>query len=244
VTQTAPKVVGIIAAGGQGTRLGAVGGKQLLMIAGKPVVAWAIDALAAAGLVQSIVVVCDPNRVEEYAQTISSNVNTEKPLHFVAGGDTREESIVAGLLFAKTADIVAIHDGARPLLDEWCANAAIQALVDGSEEENALDGVVLGNPAVDTLKYVENDCVVDTPDRNLYWHAQTPQIFWRKQLVDAYDKAREKGYRGTDDASYCEHAGGRVRMFAGSRNNIKITTTEDVDFVELLLQKNKKRTHL
>jgi len=232
--QITPKATGIVAAGGQGTRLGIAGGKQLLELADKPIVAWSIDALASAELIQDIVVVCDPDRVGEYAQVITAKVSTKKPLNFVAGGETREESVMAGLLSVdKAADIVAIHDGARPLLEGRHVDSAIQALI----EKDGLDGVVLGNPAVDTLKRVKGDLILDTPDRDQYWHAQTPQIFWKKQLFAAYKQAREEGYQGTDDASYCENSGGKVGMVLGSRNNLKITTTEDIDFAESLLTK-------
>jgi len=232
----AVKVAGIVAAGGQGTRLGAAGGKQLLEVAGRPVAAWAIDALASAESIQSIVVVCDPERVEEYAQILGDYVRTEKPLSFVAGGSTREESVRAGLeALGEEVDIVAVHDGARPLLDGLCAHAAAQELV----HDCGLAGVVVGNPAVDTLKSVKDGCVTNTPDRSLYWHAQTPQIFWRKTLMSAYKKAQLEGYQGTDDASYCEYAGGKVRMFAGSRNNIKVTTSEDLEFAEVMLTQTK-----
>jgi len=233
VTGAKLKITGIIAAGGSGQRLGMAGGKQLLSVAGKPVAAWAIDALAAASLIDDIVVVCDPDRVDEYAATISADVMTEKPLAFVAGGDTREESVMAGLAAAADADIVAIHDGARPLLEADSADAGIQKLIDSE-----FDGVVLGNKAVDTLKRVDaDDVVADTPDRSCYWQAQTPQIFWYEKLVAAYESAKESGYKGTDDASYVEHNSGTVCMFASSRNNIKVTTFEDVDFVELFLAK-------
>ena len=231
------KITGIIAAGGSGQRLGVAGGKQLLEIAGRPVAAHAVDALAASTLIQDIVVVCDPSRVEEYAQLITTSVNTDKPLHFVAGGNTREDSVYAGLL-ATSGDVIAIHDGARPLLEPVHADKVIRRLVDANDEH--LSGTVLGIPAVDTLKQVKTTAIcehqiTDTPDRSLYWHAQTPQVFWREELILAYDSARQEGWQGTDDASYLEHQGAVIAMVQGSRNNIKITTPEDVVFVEALL---------
>jgi len=249
-----PRVTGIIAAGGSGTRLGAAGGKQLLEVAGKPIAAWAVDALAAAELIDDIVIVCDPCRMTEYAQTISASVTTAKPLSYVAGGDTREESVMAGLLSAEVAAvtgvgdrdgssglkdvdddaIVVIHDGARPLLEASYVDKAIAAFIADSE----IDGIVLGNPAVDTLKRVnESACVEESPARESFWHAQTPQIFYRTRLMEAIEKARTEGFLGTDDASYIEHNGGEVVMCHSSRNNIKVTSPEDLDFVELMLQK-------
>ncbi|MCL2680822.1 MAG: 2-C-methyl-D-erythritol 4-phosphate cytidylyltransferase [Coriobacteriia bacterium] len=224
------KITGIIAAGGRGQRLGVDGGKQLLEINGRPVVVWAIDALATARLVENIVVVCDPARVEEYAQHISATVQTDKPLTFASGGNFREDSVYAGLVAAADADIVVIHDGARPLLEAQYADAAIQQLIDDSDT----DGVVLASPAVDTIKRVENYYVTDTPQRRHYWHAQTPQVFWRDQLMKVYEAAKADGYRGTDDASYFERKGGNITVVPGSRTNIKITTAEDVQFVQAI----------
>jgi len=232
------KITGIIAAGGSGQRLGVAGGKQLLEIAGRSVAAHAVDALAASALVQDIVVVCssDPKRLDEYARIITRSVRTDKSLHFVQGGDSREESVYTGISAgAADADIVAIHDGARPLLESKYVDAAIRQLIDS----DGISGVVVGIPAVDTIKQVKTcdnvSLVTDTPERSRYWHAQTPQVFWREELVSAYDSARKEGWSGTDDASYVERQGGVVAMLQGSRNNIKITTPEDVVFVEALL---------
>ena len=225
------KIVGIIAAGGSGERLGLAGGKQMLSVCGRPVAAWAIDALAGAELIQELIVVCDPARVEEYSTTLSAAIRTEKPVAFVPGGATRAESVCAGLDYAKDADIVAIHDGARPLLDPKDANACLQYFLDDCDA----DGIVLGTPAVDTLKRVGDYYVQETPDRSVYWQAQTPQVFWHDQLVKAYKQAKEDAYHGTDDASYLERRGGNIVMVPGSRANIKITTAEDLEFVGLLL---------
>jgi len=231
------KVTGIIAAGGSGTRLGAAGGKQLLEVAGRPIAAWSLDALAQAELIDEIIVVCDPDRVEEYAQSIGDAATTDKPLSFVAGGETRKQSVMAGLIAAKPG-IVAIHDGARPLLEAAYVDKAVQRLIDSD-----VDGVVVGIPVVDTLKRVSvdstSDCVrvSNSPDRSSYWQAQTPQIFWREQLICAYQRADALDYKGTDDASYVEQRGGKVVLAQGSRSNIKITRPEDVDLIEAVLEK-------
>ncbi|MCL2379651.1 MAG: 2-C-methyl-D-erythritol 4-phosphate cytidylyltransferase [Coriobacteriia bacterium] len=223
-------IAGVIGAGGQGTRLGIAGGKQLLELAGRPIAAWAVDALAAAQMINEILVVCDPERVDEYVRHIGAAVQTDKPLTFVAGGDTREDSVCAGLASVPDADIVAVHDGSRPLLDPRDADAVIQRLIDDCD----IDGAVLGHPAVDTIKRVDNCQIVETPDRTYYWHAQTPQVFHRKFLADAYAQAKTEGYQGTDDASYVEYVGGTVAVVRGSRNNIKVTVAEDVEFVNAL----------
>ncbi|MDR1412583.1 MAG: 2-C-methyl-D-erythritol 4-phosphate cytidylyltransferase [Actinomycetes bacterium] len=224
------KIVGIIAAGGSGSRLGRAGGKQLLAVAGRPLAAWAAEALARARMIDELVIVCDPASVKQYAHDIGATLTTDKPVAFVPGGATRADSVVSGLL-ATDAEVVAIHDGARPLLEPMDADRAVQAFVDNPD----VDGVVLGHPAIDTIKIVDTE-VVATPSRDDYWLAQTPQVFRRTQLLDAYAQAAAAGLVGTDDSSYIEQGGGRVIMVEGQRANIKVTIPSDLAAIDASLQ--------
>lgn len=226
--QTKPKVTAVIAGGGRGLRFGDPNGKQLASVMGRPVIAWAAMAMAAATLVDDIVVVCDPSRVKEYATAVLAVYDADKPITFVAGGDTRQLSVEAGVLEAAGADVVAIHDGARPLVDPTVVDAAIRQLL--SEPDAA--GIVVGHPAIDTLKVVAESAVVSTPDRATFWIAQTPQIFHREKLLYAIESAQAEGFTGTDDASIVERSGERVLMFEGPRENIKVTVPADVLTVE------------
>jgi 2-C-methyl-D-erythritol 4-phosphate cytidylyltransferase len=252
------RITGIVAAGGTGSRLGIEGGKQLLELQGIPIAAWSVDAVAASPLINDLIVVCDPDRVELYAEKITSALVTEKPVMFVAGGDTRALSVQAGLAAAKftldelaieededddieppvmrdkPADLVVIHDGARPLLQTEDAEAVIINYLAGHEE--GIQGAVLGIPMVDTLKRVDDKKdVLGTVDRSQYWAAQTPQVFEREVLAAAYERAKDEGFEGTDDASYIENLGGKVCMVKGSPNNIKITTEADLEFACAIL---------
>lgn len=225
-------VTAVIAAGGTGSRLGNPGGKQLLDILNKPVVAWSVDAIASADQINDIIVVCDPERVDEYASLISKHLVTHKPVSYVGGGSTRTESVYSGLIAADKADIVAVHDGARPLVSPEVVDGAIAYL----EEHTGIGGVVVGHPSYDTLKVVEDGIIVDTPPRNRYWVAQTPQIFWRDRFLKAYKYCESCDFSATDDSSLVEKAGFLVAMYEGARDNVKVTVAEDVAFVESVLK--------
>jgi len=228
---TSRRVTAIIAGGGVGQRFGAPRGKQLAEIAGKPVLAWSTDAVAAATTVDDIVVVCDPDRVAEYAQVISGALTTQKQIRFVAGGASRQDSVEAGIREADDAAIVIVHDGARPLVSPDIVDAAVGML----RSDSALAGVVVGHPAIDTIKRVDGSVILETPNRAQYWIAQTPQVFWRATLSDALAAARNDDYVGTDDSSLVERMGGRVAMVEGGRDNIKVTVSEDRYFAEHVL---------
>jgi 2-C-methyl-D-erythritol 4-phosphate cytidylyltransferase len=142
--------------------------------------------------------------------------------------------MAAGLAAAQCAadDIVAVHDGARPLVLPEVIEAAIAALVADDE----LDGIVLANPASDTLKQAQSGRVVRTLDRSVVWAAQTPQIFRARALLCALDVARADGFIGTDDSALVEHSGGTVALFAAPRDNVKITVAEDAAIAEAVLR--------
>lgn len=227
-----PRVVALIAAGGTGSRLGHEGGKQLLEIESRPVVAWTVDAIAAAPEVARIVVICDENRVVEFASAIFESTSTDKPLEFVPGGATRQDSVAAGLAFTEDADLILIHDGARPLITPKTVSEMAALLRDSQE----YDGVVAGQPSVDTIKVVGPDRMVKTTvNRSEYWSVQTPQIFSAEMVRNAYASAASDGFLGTDDSSLVERIGGRIKMYEAPRDNIKITLPEDVAFARASL---------
>ena len=128
-------------------------------------------------------------------------------------------------------EYVAIHDGARPLITTEAIDHAIDVLV----SDRALDGVVCGQPAIDTLKIVDGDNIVETPPRELYWVAQTPQIFSVDAMKRAHAAAIAEGFIGTDDSSLVERMGGRVRCVQSPRDNLKVTVPEDLRPVTAIL---------
>lgn len=230
-------ITAIVVAGGTGDRLGLKGGKQLARVAGAPVLAHTLEAFVRCDRVDAIVVVAHPDRVDEYRRQVVEPLDAPAIVAVVPGGDTRTASVSAGL-DAVPADtgIVVVHDGARPLVTPGLIAAAIAEL----EREPDLAGVVVGHPSYDTLKTVGPDGeVLSTPDRASIWAAQTPQVFRVGVLREAYRRAGAGGWVGTDDASLVEHAGGRVRMYAGPRDNMKVTVPEDLPVVDQMLRSRR-----
>jgi len=229
------KVIGVVAAGGTGSRLGIAGGKQLAHVAGKPIVAWATQAVSDIPSVDEMIIVCDPGRVEEFLEGVLPYITCVKPLLFIPGGDTRTQSVLNGLNAIErtpgTDPVVLIHDGARPLVSTDMMEDALQTFA----AREGTDGIVVGHASFDTLKRVEGTRVIDTPPRSDYWMVQTPQIFSLDTLLASYDHAHEHDLQATDDSSLVEAAGYTVMMYEGPRDNIKVTRPEDLAIVEAVL---------
>ena len=214
----------IVVAGGSGERFGAVGGKQLVDIAGKPMLTWSIDAFDRVGDVGLIVVLCPKDRMEEYRAVAIEPFNFVTPIVMAEAGDSRQESAFSGLeAVPDTFEYTLVHAGARPLVSPNLAAHAISALKGNIDA----DGVVLATPAVDTLKLVQDGVIMGTPDRKVLWNAQTPQVFRTSIYRRAHASALSDGFSGTDDSSLIERLGGRVLIVEGRRDNIKLTVPED-----------------
>ena len=231
-----PRVAAVVVAGGSGERFGAPGGKQLAEVEGVPVLGHALGAFLRASSVSEIVVVVHPERVEEYRARAVAPLGDSVPVMVVAGGDTRLQSVANGLAaVSRDADVIAVHDGARPLVMPATIDEAVAALI-----ERQVDGVVVGHPSYDTVKLVDGVRVTGTADRTRFWVAQTPQVFDARVLRTAYERALAEGYSGTDDASLVERIDGVVEMLEGPRENIKVTVAEDLDFVAAVLRHRKE----
>jgi 2-C-methyl-D-erythritol 4-phosphate cytidylyltransferase len=226
------QVVAIVCAGGSGERLGLAGGKQLATVAGRAVLAWTIEALDATPEVDHIVLVCPAGRVDEYRAAAVDPVAPATPVSYAPSGSSRQESVASGIAVAPAdAEILLVHDGARPLVTPAIVVSTIAAL--RSDPDAA--GAVVGQPAIDTLKIADGAIILETPDRSRYWAVQTPQTFRAEALRAAYAQADAEGFVGTDDSALVEHAGGRVLLVEGPRDNIKVTVAEDVALVEATL---------
>jgi 2-C-methyl-D-erythritol 4-phosphate cytidylyltransferase len=224
----------IVVAGGSGERFGREGGKQLAEASGRPILAIGVDAFQAARSIEGIVLVVHPERVDEYRAACIDPQRPGKVRQVVAGGETRQRSMAAGLAAVPIeVEAVAVHDGARPLIPADVVDRAVAAL----DVDPGLAAVVVGHPVHDTLKIVGDDgvTVIGTSDRSHLWVAQTPQVLRATALRAALAAADEDGFTGTDDASLLERAGGVVRMVLGPRTNLKVTVPEDLRVVEALL---------
>ena len=229
-----PKTAVIILAGGTGDRFGREGGKQLVEIAGKPVLTWSAESFDAVGDVGLIVIVCPEDRKEEYLKRAIDPFPFVTPIAVAPSGPTRQESAFSGLeCVPDEFEFVALHDGARPLVTPQLIEHTI-AMVKGNFDA---DGAVVAHPAIDTLKVVENGVIAGTPDRNVFWNAQTPQVFRAGIYRRAHAAALSDGFVGTDDSSLIERLGGRVLVVEGPRDNLKLTVPEDYELLEAAVHK-------
>ena len=220
----------IILGGGRGTRMGAVKNKVLLTVAGESMLCRSVRAFR--GLTDGIVVVIRPDDREEAEQQLTV-AGLSDGLVWADGGDTRQQSVLNGLnALPSGCDYVAVHDGARCLVD---ADTIRQAMA-GAERYGA---AVAAIPCIDTVKQVDgNELVADTPDRASLRCVQTPQCFRTELLLRAHRQAAQDGYLGTDDASLAEHMGRPVLLTPGSRRNLKLTTEEDLLMAEAMLRQD------
>ena len=219
-----PKTAVIILAGGTGERFGKEGGKQLVEIGGKPILTWSVEAFDAVGDIGLIVIVCPAERQGEYLSKAVDPFSFATPIVVAAAGSTRQESAFSGLeLVPEEFEYVVMHDGARPLISADLIAHTIATLKGNIDA----DGAVVAHPAIDTLKVVENGVIVGTPDRSVFWNAQTPQVFRAGIYRRAHASALSDGFVGTDDSSLIERLGGRVLVVEGKRDNIKLTVPED-----------------
>jgi 2-C-methyl-D-erythritol 4-phosphate cytidylyltransferase len=180
-------------------------------------VEWSIAALRAVPEVVAIVVAL-PAGVDPPAGTIG-----------VRGGAKRSQSVRSALAAAPAdADVVLVHDAARPLVTPEIVAACLHGL-DGA------DAAIAASPLADTVKEAAGDRVVATLDRSRLWAVQTPQVFGRAALERALAAPDAVLAAATDDAALVEAAGGAVRLVAAPRWNLKVTTAEDLRVAELLL---------
>lgn len=227
-----PDTSAIIVAGGLGERFGDPQGKQFVELAGKPLASWAVLAFHAAPSVAEIVLVCSPEKRRKMLDEVILPLKLEKPVRFADAGVLRQGSCLSGLRASDSSlTYAAIHDAARPLIKEETIEGALALL----RSDESLDGVVVAQPAVDTLKLCDGDEILATPDRSRYWYAQTPQIFRRSTALSAHEQAVEEDIVATDDASLVERVGGKVRCYSSGWGNFKVTYHDDLFLAEAVL---------
>ena len=217
----------LIAAAGSGRRMGADRNKLLLPLAGRPVIAWTLEAALAAQRIHWIGVVGQPIDREPIMGLVAG---AAKPVVWIQGGSTRQESVLRGLAgLPAGAEHVLIHDGARCLAEP--------ALFDRCAEEVAAGSALIAATAVtDTIKRVNGDgLILETPDRSELWAAQTPQGFQVDQLRRGHAEAQAQGWTVTDDASLYERLGWPVQVLDAGPANIKVTTPFDLTVAEAVL---------
>ena len=227
-TMKIPPTGVILAAAGEGRRLGSRLPKALVPLGGTPLFLHALRTFAALPFVKEIAVVLPAEWVDRIRKQLGRRLETLKVTTLVPGGARRQDSVRIGL-DAMTSPIVLVHDAARPLI----TRQAITAVTLAARRHGA---AVLAHPAVDTIKIADaRGRVVNTPDRSQVWHAQSPQGIRREVFLNAYKVNGRKD--ATDDVQLVERAGGKVVIVPGPPSNFKVTTPEDLARAAALLDR-------
>jgi 2-C-methyl-D-erythritol 4-phosphate cytidylyltransferase len=226
--------VAVIVAGGQGTRIEGKLPKQFLNLGDRPILAHCVQRFESCETIDQMVLVVPEDYLGYCSQAIVDQYDFKKVKKIVCGGKERQDSVYLGLKACpKSTTVVAIHDGVRPFVSPQKISESIGLCV----EKKA---VILAVPAKDTVKRVEGNSVVTTLDRKKLWLVQTPQVFEYSFILNAYEKAIEDGFAGTDDAMLVERLGHQVTVVEGEYQNIKITTAEDLAIAEKFIGAHEK----
>lgn len=228
-------VEAIIPAAGRGERLNLNVPKPLVKINAKPILVYALEALAANKFISRIIIAVSGENREAFNAALRKS-RVPKRISLVSGGRTRQESVAHCLEeLGRDTGFVLIHDAARPFLTKVLTNRLIN-------EAKKYPAVICGLPIKGTVKRVSGlgprvsgGYVAETLNRDYIWEIQTPQVFRKDIILKAY--ARFKNISATDDASLVERLGVKVKVIKGSYYNIKITTPEDLVFARAIAKR-------
>lgn len=217
--------VAIVLGAGSGTRMKIDKSKLLLEINGKTVIERSVEAFLNIDGIDRVIVTARDFDIEQFSKLINDG-----RVSFVVGGSTRQESVKNAVMSIDEADLVIIHDGARPLI----LKEDIEKTIESAKQFGAS---AVGVPVKDTIKVIDdNSVVISTPDRSKLFAVQTPQIFSFELYKNALNKAEQDNMDFTDDCQLIEYIGGKVKMVQGSYDNIKITTPDDIALAENILR--------
>lgn len=223
------KVAAVVLAGGRGSRMQSDIPKQYMELCGYPVIYYSLKVFEES-FVDEIILVCGKGDEKYCIDNIINKYDFKKITRVIEGGKERYHSVMNGLCAIKDCDIVFIHDGARPFVNS--------SILDRAFDDTVMYGnAVVAVPAKDTVKISDDKgFVTSTPDRSLVWMMQTPQTFYYKDIVKAYEQLinneeqlLEEGIKITDDAMVMEKFSEKsIKLCMGDYRNIKITTPEDI----------------
>lgn len=217
----------VVVAAGKGTRMGIVENKIFCRIGNKPVLAHTLSIFDESEDISEIILVCR----EEEQQTCQKIVQEFgiKNVRYAFGGLERKDSVYNGICATdRSSDYIVIHDAARPFLSQ----KSLQEVITAAKQYGA---AALGVRCKDTIKICESNLIVDTPDREMLWAVQTPQVFKRDLILEAFECANPL-VAVTDDCSLVEAMGIHPIMVPGDYRNIKITTQDDLDYADYLMR--------
>ena len=218
----------IVLAGGRGKRMNYHKSKQFIEIKGKPVLVYTLEKFIYNKIIDEVILVLPEDEVDyckkEVLQKYSLKVD-----RIVIGGKERQDSVFNALEAMEKANIVLIHDGARPFISE-------KIIEEGIKYANIYGAAAPGVTPKDTIKIKNEDNIsVDTPDRNTLVAVQTPQCFKYDEIYQCHRKIKEVNAIVTADTSVVERYGHKVYLYEGDYTNIKITTPEDLILADRLI---------
>lgn len=221
----------IIVAAGKGTRMNMEINKQYIELEGKPVLARTLGEFQDCVQIDEIVLVVNEADILFCKKQIIEQYGLDKVKAIVAGGTERQKSVFNGLeAVRQDAEVVLIHDGARPFVSLESIQNSISAAME-------FGGSVVAVPVKDTIKMSDgNGFISQTIDRSSLWSIQTPQAFRLDLIMKAHQKAVEDEFQGTDDAVLLERLGYQLKLIMGGYDNIKITTKEDLLIAEAIIK--------
>lgn len=217
----------VIVCAGNSTRMQGKN-KILLPLGDKLVIGVTMSAFQTCESVKEIIIVAREQDIPEIkAEAERSGIT--KLAACTTGGATRQESVINGIrCISKDTDMIAVHDGARPLVKPEHIEKTIK-------DARVFGGAALGMPVKDTIKVVDDGLITDTPPRSSLYITQTPQVFRKKLYFEGIDFSLEHGLDFTDDCQLVEAIGGKIYMTTGDYTNIKITTPEDIRLAEAMM---------
>jgi 2-C-methyl-D-erythritol 4-phosphate cytidylyltransferase len=222
--------IAIVVAAGTGSRMGGELPKQFLQLGGKPMIVHSLNLFERSELIDEIILVVHQDYLAYVSQAIVDEYKFHKIRKITCGGETRQESVLAGLTACPAGiDMVAIHDAARPFLAD---NLFRNVLAKASETGAA----ILAIQAKESIKIADNHVIIKTLKRDSIWIAQTPQVFRFAAILDAHQRAEASKNEATDDSELYEQYCGSVSIVPGSQNNIKITTPADLILAEEIIK--------
>ncbi|MDE6540140.1 MAG: 2-C-methyl-D-erythritol 4-phosphate cytidylyltransferase [Ruminococcus sp.] len=219
----------VIVCAGNSTRMGGVN-KILMPLGERLVIGVTMQAFEKCESVSEIIIVARENDIPAIREE-AKKAGISKLKICTTGGETRQKSVINGIkCISENTELIAIHDGARPLVKPEHIEKTIK-------DASVFGGATLGVPVKDTIKTVDDGLITDTPPRKFLYITQTPQIFKRNLYFEGIDFALEHDLDFTDDCQLVEAIGGKVCMTTGDYTNIKITTPEDIKIAEILLER-------
>lgn len=225
--------VAVIPAAGAGVRMGAERPKQFLLLSGRSILSVTLEAFERCPVIETVVLVAPKEAVSACEREIVMGGGLTKVSRVVPGGARRQDSVRLGVEACPSGcDLVVVHDGVRPLVREDLIERILVAA-------RAHGAAVAALPARETVKQVREGAWVErTLDRRGLWMVQTPQAFFRSDLLAAHRKALEEDWEELpDDASLVERIGVPVRVVEGAEDNIKVTTPNDLALARFLLER-------